>query len=271
MKHPAGFIYEAPEPQDFVLGAERSLEGKFGAKVELVPSGDWRPYLFDLIYSHQAPGYETNACTVHGLLNACELLANRVFGRTLDLSDRFVSALAGIDPQRGATPKTSADWFRKNWSVFEQEWSTKEAKSAEEFYAVPSQVLKTLAVARGTEYDFGWEYVTASKIHVQYALRYSPVCMSVYLMRDENGLYYKPAGERDTHWLTCIAVLDNGNYIVLDSYPDEKGSYLKEIRSDFVPEMAMGYYLKTKVVVPSFFDQFMTLIYSILGLGTKIS
>lgn len=263
-----GFIPEPRKPEDFVLGADRSLVAKFGA-TPLVPDGDWTTYLYDLVYSHQAPVFETNACTVHGLLNACELLANRVFGRTLDLSDRFVSALAGIDPQRGATPRTAAEWFRKNWSVNEADWPTNIARSVEEFYAPPPSKLKTLALAQGAEYAFGWEYVNISKPTIKEALKYSPVCISVYLLKDENGLFYKPAGERDGHWLTCLKIKDNGNYIVLDSYPDEHGSFIKEIRADFTPEMAMGYYISKQITSDSWFAKFLQQILVLLGLAAE--
>lgn len=264
MNTPRGFLYEPIQDQDFVFGGSRSLFQKF--KGEPLTDGDWRPFLYDLIYSHQAPGYETNSCTIHGLLNAVELLAVRVFGYTLDLSDRFVAAQAGIDPARGATPKVGAEWLRKNWSVNENEWPTADAKSVEEFYQQPPNQLRTLAIARGAEFDFGYEYITPSKENIKAYLPYSPVCISVALLRDENLLYYKPTGWRDTHWLTVLAVDDDGNYVVLDSYPDTDGSYIKKIRGDFVPEVAMGYYLRPKVKNQSAFQKFMELIYSILGL-----
>ncbi len=74
-----GLILEPLKPEDFVFGSSQSLDTKFGAETPLVPTGNWYPYLFAGIYSHQAPGYETNSCvTPHTIINTKTIINSKV-------------------------------------------------------------------------------------------------------------------------------------------------------------------------------------------------
>lgn len=242
MKEPRahGFIPEPIRTEDCVFGGEWNLQGKGFKGVELVPDGNWEPYLYSLIYSHQAANYETNSCVSHGTANALELLANRMHGRTLDLSDRFIAKVSGTDPAKGNTPKTVADAIRHKWACFESEWPTDAAKSVEEFYEDIPLNLFEYALNDKKNYSFGYERIDPPTIdNLKEALKYSPVGISCALAEPgEDQLWYKPIGWRDVHWVTLLRIKDNGHFVILDSYPP----YVKTARA-FTPEVAMRYAL----------------------------
>src|SRR3990167_1447339 len=187
-----GLIIEPIEPEDFILGAERSLDTKFGAEI-LQPDGNLIEFL--PASEKQAPGYETSACVMFATLTAIESLENKKFFDKANLSDRFVAKLSGTDPHAGNDQKKVAQFIRDNWSVLEEEWATADALSTDEFYADPRFGLTSVALARGAQYEFGYEWVTASKTPIKTALTKGTTCMSVPAWyKDENGEYYRPDG-----------------------------------------------------------------------------
>lgn len=259
-----GFIYEEPVPEDFVFGAERSLAAKFKGDI-LQPDGDWRPYLFDGIYSHQAPSYETNSCVSHGTANALELLRRKQFQYDQDLSDRFIAKTSNTDPARGNTPKNVAEAIRKYFTVFEQEWGTKDALTVDEFYKDIPQNLKTLAAGRGAEWEIGYELVTNTKLRMREALQYSPLGLSVPAWFEKDGEYYRPKNQLDTHWVCCIYMDEKDRLYILDSYEP----YIKVMRADFIPQSVMKYHLKRQVVDQGFFTRFLTWLHKLVFLDSK--
>lgn len=259
-----GLILEPLQPSDYIFGSDRSLDAKFGAE-PLVPTGDWRPYLFTGINSHQAPLFETNSCVTHGTLNALELLRRRLFNYDTDFSDRFLAKGSGTDPARGNSPQKVAEWFRKNWTVFESEWATKDAKTVADFYADLPQSLKTLAAFRGAEWDFGYEAVNTGKVVLKEALKYSPVGLAVPAWYEKDGFYYRPKGMADNHWVTLLHITESGSYIILDSYEP----YIKELHKDFVSSFAMRYYLNQRIGNTSWWTRVMTWLHSWIFLSPE--
>ena len=254
-----GLILESPAPEDFVQGTSRSLEVKFGAQ-NLQPDGNWEKYLPE--GERQNPGYETSMCVSSATSTAIEILANRVFKDLMNLSERMIAKLSGTDPFAGNTPKRVADAIYRQWSVYEQEWPTSAAENVQEFYAEIPENLKTLAIARGAKYAFGYQAVPLTKLAIKNDLKKSPVCISVPgWYKDENGKYYRPQGVSDGHWTVCYGVNENDEYLILDSYLP----YKKVMRSDFQPMMAMSYFLELQVNIPPY-RKFLNLIKSILGL-----
>jgi hypothetical protein len=252
-----GFIKDEIVPEDFHFGGERSIKNKFGALL-LQTNIDWREFLFNGIYSHQAPGFETNSCVSHGTANALELLRRRQYGYDQDLSDRFIAKGSGTDPSRGNTPKTVAEFVRKNFTVFEQEWATLDATSVEDFYRDIPQNLKTLATARGAEWDFAYEYVPLTLTALREALKYSPLGISVPAWFQKDGEYYRPDGVPDSHWVCLMHIDDLGRMYILDSYDPTT----KIMSAGFMPQVAMKYHLNRQVVNQDWFTAFLTWIHS---------
>ncbi len=234
-----GLIIEAPAVgRDYVAGGYTKLSGEV-----INPDGDWLP--FAPKFEHQAPQFETSACASEGTTNAFEILHKFLFGEELNLSARMIAKGSGTDPLRGNTPQKVAEWFRKNWSVFEEFWPTEGVKTIEDYYQpLPPHLYIDASKIKGKNL-FGYEAITnPTKLALKEALTKGTVCMSVSLIADDTGLYYKPLGWSDSHWVTLLNIRPNGNYTILDSYPP----FIKEVRSDFVPQIAYRYALNEAAV-----------------------
>jgi hypothetical protein len=229
-----GLIIEAPSPTDYVAG-----DGKLSGEV-INPLGIWQPSTFE----HQAPNFETNACASEGTTTALEILYTYIFGTEPNLSARMLAKGSGTDPARGNTPQKVAEWFRKNWSVLEEDWSTAAAKDIKDYYRELPDLLYSKAAVVKDSNVFGYEAITnPTKEKLKDALTKGVVCMSVSLMED-NGIYFKPAGWRDNHWTVLLEIRENGNYKIQDTYEP----FIKEIRADFIPEVAYRYTLNEEAV-----------------------
>lgn len=238
-----GLLLEPLQPEDYVFGSAQSLSNKFKARTKLRPDSDWRPWL--PVEEPQAPIYETNACASFGTNNALEILLRFQYDRTSDFSDRDVAKGSGTDPFAGNSPKRVADFIRTNWALFEQEWPANAAKNVFEFYADVPLELRQLAKGRGAEWDFGYEYVNTGSANIREALKYSPLGMSVPAWTaDQDGKYFRPSGMNDNHWVAAVAINTLGEIVVFDTY----APYIKTMRADFTPQVAMSYYLTRQIV-----------------------
>jgi hypothetical protein len=232
-----GLLIEAPSPTDYVAG-----DGKLAGEV-IIPDGDWTPFI--PAFEHQAPAFETNSCASHGTLNALEALYKFFYGEEMNLADRMVATGSGTDPNRGNTPQRVAQFVRDSWSVYDEEWSMKDARTVQEYYKpFPDLLYSKADIIRGDN-RLGYEAVTnPTKLRLHEALTKGAVCMSVPAWAiDDNGLYYRPQSWNDNHWVWLVRIKPNGNYVIMDSYDPA----LKELRADFIPQVAYRYVLNEEI------------------------
>lgn len=182
-----GLIIEPIQPEDFVLGSAQSLEVKYGAAA-INPEADWTKYTPSTEDQSTNTG-DTYACTNHGTDNAAEMLHRCLYDKPLNLSDRFAAKVSGTKPGFGNTPKRAADSLRHDWSVLEPEWP--DVDTVAEFYADIPQHLRSLALARGAEFEFGYQYVSNSSAWIKEALKTSPVCIAVTAWQEKDGVYVR--------------------------------------------------------------------------------
>jgi hypothetical protein len=164
--------------------------------------------------------------------------------------------MSGTIVGQGNSPKTVADALRHGWSVNEPEWPDEE--TVEAFYTEIPNNLKTLAVARGAEYEFGYQYISNNTATIREALRSSPVCIAVTAWVEKDGVYVRgPFAEN--HWTTVMKVLENGNFLCFDSF----FPFVKEVSPDACKSVAMSYYLNRQVVSNSWFAKFIKQVLAI--------
>lgn len=254
-----GFLPDVQKPEDLVFGAAQSVQTRFGGAV-LRPDGDWTLWLPD-DENQSTPSTETNSCVSFGTLNAIETLTRLMFSVALNLSDRFVSKMSGTNPAKGNTPNKVADTIRHQFSVNENEWPFTEDMTSEEFFKdIPSQ-LKTLAIARGAEYEFGYERVSPDTESIREALKYSPIGLSVPAwFKDDTNRYYRPPGVSDSHWCMCYAILPNGDKLIFDTY----APFRKILRADCTPLQAMRYFIRRQIKNESMWQKFLSFIQGIV-------
>lgn len=255
---PLGLRLDPIAPEDFLGGTSQSLEAKYGAEV-LNPEGDWTRFVPSTENQDTSTG-DTYACVSFATSNAVEMLAKARFGQSKNLSDRFLAKTSGTKVGQGNSPKAVADQLRHGWTVDEPEWP--DADTVEEFYADIPQKLTTLAVARGAEFEFGYQYIANTPAYIKEALKRSPVCIAVtaWGLQNQDGAYMRIPGATENHWTTIFKVLPNGNYLVFDS----SAPFFKEVCPDACRSVAMSYYLNRNVVKPNKFQQFIKMVLAFL-------
>jgi hypothetical protein len=247
MKVPNALIIEPITPEDFLGGTVNSLEFKYGAE-ELVPDGEWTPYLPSTENQDTSNG-DTYACVSFATSNVVEMIAKRRFKDSKNLSDRFLAKMSGTIVGQGNSPKKVADTLRHKWTVNETEWPDTDTVS--EYYDPIPPDRQMLAIARGAEFEFGYQVLSSSIAVIKNALKRSPVAIAVTAWMEENGVYVRaPWGEN--HLTTVVRVLPNGNYKVFDSFPP----YIKEVHPSAAQSVAMSYYLNRNVTVEPAWKRF---------------
>jgi hypothetical protein len=255
-----GLIIPPYEPEDYLGGSSQSLEAKYGT-TSVNPSGDWSRYAPSTEDQDTSDG-DTWACCSFGTSNAVEMLARLRFQEAMNLSDRFLAKISGTTVGQGNSPKTVADTLRHGWSVNEPEWP--DVNTKEEYYAEIPANLKTLAVARGAEFEFGYQYITNTPASIKEALKSSPVCVAVTAWVEQNGVYVRGPFQ-ENHWTTIIKVLENGNYKVFDSfYP-----FIKEVSPEACKSIAMSYYLNRQIASEPWYKTFLKQILALFKAGSE--
>ena len=242
-----------------VITEDNYVFGGLGVAGEIInPSGDWLPYI-----PHKEPqefnNFDTFGCTVWGTLNALETLLEQK-GYSVNYSDRYIYSVAvnkGIlDPNVGADPHKIAELLRKVTGNLREDRIPNRTDNKVEYYEGLYPILEEL-VKEGQEWYKEWELKhewvwtyrenltpQQKRERLQDALKKGTVCVSVYAWAiDENNLYFKPQGARDTHWTELL----NDKYEVFDSYD----TYVKQLEPLFDFGIAKVYYLvKAKKLSP---------------------
>ena len=222
-----GLFIEPPKGTDYVAG-----DGNLGSEI-INPTGNWEPFIID--WEHQAPRFETNACASFGWIDAVQALKKHFDGGQFNLSDRFLAKISGTDPKRGNSPQKVAQTFRENWSCLEEDWPMEGINTIEDYYKNPPDLLYSKAEIIKDEDEFGYHAITNPSLSkIKEELKRGAVCMSVALLLDEDGLWYRPQGWKDTHWVWVLKVNDNGTANIKDTYEPFK----KTVRADFIPQVA---------------------------------
>jgi len=146
------------------------------------PGGSWSDVLPDF-EAQRKLGLETMNCVQFSFLNVLETIA-RSYGKTLDLSDRFLSWAAGCTKQ-GNTYSRCIDGFLKHGCCDESLWRWIQAMSWETYNAEPPDFVKREAAKIFEEWDFGGiVWVPSTVGSFREALKLSPLwfCNSLHSM-----------------------------------------------------------------------------------------
>jgi len=99
-----GLLEELAEYTAYVLGASKM------PFIPYVENGDWRPYAPP--FEHQAPHYETSACTAFAVETMVQFFMRGVYGEHVDFSENFLALVTPIDPKRGVDPQKTFEAAR---------------------------------------------------------------------------------------------------------------------------------------------------------------
>lgn len=230
-----GYIPDIRTTDDYPLGS-----GKVSAEI-LQPTRNWAEFLPDP--EIQIRNFESYGCTGFATSSILEALLKRKFGGEWNFSERAIGVVAGTKPP-GNTPKTVISTIQKKRCMLPEKDLPFDdtVKTVEEYYS-PNPlgfILDRKAKQFLDEWEVGYEFVDNDK-DIPEALKISPLGISVYAWIEENNVYYKPQGVRDTHWTTLY--FSDGKHYVYDSYPP----YYKILREDFTFEQVMRYSINKKI------------------------
>lgn len=215
--HPEKIIIESDH---YHLGAARSLPTK-----EILPSGDWTPYTPS--FESQAPGFETDGCTVFGTLHCLAGLERQAFVGAPDWAERFTYINAGVSPDGGGDPHAVAESIRTQGVVPQSDLPM--TATLDEF-PTPSPMTEPY-LSHGREWlaqrSFGHEWVfsggqsrTARTALMRQALKYSPLGASVSAWELGPDGTYVDGGLPNNHWVSIFREIAEG-WLAFDSYEKE--------------------------------------------------
>ena len=252
-----GLLFEPIIPdKDGVFGSTHSFAGK----TIISADGQW-----DVVVENErqfTDNFDTFSCVSFGLNNQEEHYMLVRYGLTTNHSDRALAKMSDTQPN-GNTPQKVYEARRKKGFLFESEWPWgQDVKTWVEYMKEIPQNLLTLAIGNAAEWSFWHDYVPTNDASLKEALRYSPVGVSVALMPDEDGRYYRPAEWQDTHLAVLKGYYENNDWRLYDTYPP----FEKRIKAGYKFGVAKVIEIERQVVVESAWAKFLKLLREILGL-----
>jgi hypothetical protein len=230
-----------PEPEithdQYVFGAQSELP-----KDILQHDGQWDLYL--PTYEPQFENFETYGCTCWGTQNAIEIILKRLFGGEYNYSERFNYIRTPIAPP-GASPHAVAENFRKDGLIDHELLPMTE--TYEEFIAsssiTPDLLNKGKDWLRKYVFTHEWVFTKGTLLEKQMkmieALRYSPLCASVYAWEQNESGFYIKSGD-DNHWTVIFGYELGKRCYCLDTYDQS----IKSLEWDYDFGCAKRYHVR---------------------------
>ena len=219
-----GFIPPVIKIEDYVFG---SLDESKTLKGEVIRAdGQWDSDLPENEMQNRY-GFETYNCTNYGTLNCKNTLEQAKYGSFRDDSERFLGVVSETRPG-GNNPHSVAEAVRKFGLIPEPELTwTPDINTWAEYYSPNPMTQKYLDMGKKwlKEFEFKHEYafygshtLKEKQTRIMEALKYSPIGISVYAWVTRNGLYYKPSGVADNHWVCLYGYSKDKYWKIFDSY-----------------------------------------------------
>lgn len=228
------------------------------------PGGQWLLTVPPAVQQQNLGGFETDACTSWGTLDAIETYAREVYDDITYWSRRYLAETSGTTPGSGNDPMTVFQTLQNKGVVPDGEWPYTAAMNSDAlFYAVPPSSLATKALEYPAQYAVSSEWVTNDPQSLMGALEYSPLGIAGYAWELDvaTGLYVTPAGAPPCHFFSLVGYV-NGNYwIIFDSYEND----IKHLAWDYVFSDAIRYSVTRNVVNQSAWQAFVNFMASWLG------
>ncbi len=228
-----GLKLEARDPQAWNFGS-----GQLQSDI-LQIEGQWDEFLPTDEYQNTGL-FEPYACASYGTLNCIETILRRRFSQVEDFSDRYLAKMTGTDQKHGNDPHYVAEFLRLQGDCFEKDWPSANVRTFEDYYEQPPQLPDKLL----PQFSFGHDVVPSTPADMKSALRFSPLGASVYgWALDEDGLYYRPEGVSDNHWVCIYGYLDGQYWKAFDSYSNSH----KKLKWDYPHALVKRYHIDRTV------------------------
>lgn len=181
---------------------------------EVLPSGDWRPFLPKT--EKQKNPNETMACVSFSCLNILETLSKQQTGIEPNYSDRFIAKLSGTTLQGNHLDKV-ADTVRKIGVVKEEVWPAPAGLSWAQYYSeIPQEVIN-----KAEKVDIAYENIGGNLNVIKHHLKQSPIQIILTATRPRHAV--------------LLAAIEGNNAWYFDTY----GPHLKKIKASNIYNYAL--------------------------------
>ena len=293
-----GYIKDEIQPEDWILGSILSAPLEIlqndGQWLDFIPEGE----------KQNRQGVETFSCVSFGTLNCLEILLKRKFQELKNYSERF-TAIVSNTGSTGNSPQAVAQSIRHFGIIEDYKLPFIDGMSYELFFSPKPMTEDYLKDGKEflINYEVNHEYVFTDEEKnkqkkLMLALRSSPVGVAVTAWHLKDGLYYKPEGGQDNHFVCCVGYklpeeMNNkkGFWLIYDSYASETdeatiqqnmkefgvsrevASYLKKLEFDYDFSQAKRFHI-SKNLTPaqlSIYEQIISAISKIVSLLSQIA
>ena len=219
LKQPVGgLIVEAPQEQDYVLGAT-------GPEFEmLVPSGQWHDFLPVSELQRNRHG-DTYMCVSFSLNNIHEFLVKRKYNEEINKSDIFLGVGSGTTRGRGNSKRTVADWNRLNGFVLETDHPYTKEMTLDEAYRALSAMLLETGRRQLEGWEFGYKWLPSNGVFsMTNGLKISPLQVDVsgsYKMNSQGCIAWDKGNPAYDHEVTIFGYEDGKCWHVFDSETEQ--------------------------------------------------
>jgi 5-methylcytosine-specific restriction enzyme A len=248
--------YQHVEPQ---LGEYVHGDGKLG-DAPIQSDGQWDAFLPNVV-AQNSNGFEPYCCVSESVEHSDDTLKIKQYGDTNKSSIRWLAKITGTDIRQGNDMQTVCEARRVDGYVLESDYSFV-AASFDIFYQTLTKALTILGLSRGAQYAYGHSWVNANPADMKAALTYSPLSAAGYAWQQDptTGYYITPAGSIPEHAFMVYGYVDGQYWKVLDSYPDETGSYTKKLAWDYQFTGIKRHTINRQITNPSAFQSFLAWI-----------
>lgn len=214
--------------------------------------GDWRDYVPNEEFQ-KINGIESSSCYVQAQQSAIATILEEQFDLpNQNYSARFNFINSGGTPF-GGSPIDGADSIRKDGLIPDEMLPfSLDVTSWEKFNSFFDNN-EIDCVKAGQKYLREWSprydivFLREETLENKYsklreALKYSPVCASVYAWVEDNGVYIKPKGVSDNHLVEIVYLDENNQAYVWDSY----SPFMKKLSANYNFDFAMRWSMEKK-------------------------
>lgn len=248
---PNNFVYPEIKPQDFKFGSNEVIGTVLNEK------GDWRSYTPPEEVQNRN-GVESAACFIEAQQHTLATIQEEQFG----IADQNYSARFNLIHSRatpnGGSPLVGADSIRHDGLIPDELLPfSDDINSWSEFNSFEGGN-QMLCLKEGQRWLNQWnpqydivimrDEVVAEKYRkLKEALKYSPICASVYAWVQDptTGLYIKPPGVLDNHLIEVVYIDDDNHPYVWDTY----SPFLKKLEAFYNFDFGLRWSLEKKSVV----------------------
>lgn len=257
----SGLVLDEVRADEWVLGGVADdVVVTLGGVVN--QSGNWLPWAVG--ESQKRNGLETMSCATYGTLNALEMLAAyQGKAKVSDFSERFTSTLAGTT-RNGNSPHKVAEIARRKGLLPERVLPFDESITTwDAYYSGITEAMKRSGESFEKNWNISHRWIWRGTLApgeqrnlLVAALQRSPVGVAVFGWASEmrsnsegkkERVYIRPEGAAVQHWCVLVGCDDEGHWLVLDSYEDEQGSYIKKLDKNYQFEYPKGYSIERKI------------------------